>query len=117
MVRILQAPLLSSDSHQSGMFANVQRHNGLEAWRRLAEPINEGKAHVRRDLLSIVTNPKEATSMDGIEAAVETWNTNIRWLVAADGEEPTEEAKRITLISMLPMEISAYISMHESNAE
>ena len=55
--------------------------------------------------------------MDGIEAAVETWNTNIRLFVAADGEQPTEEAKRITLIHMLPMEVSAYISMHESNIE
>ena len=76
-------PLLSSDSHQRGMCANVQRHNGLEAWRRIAEPINEDKTHVRRDLLSIVANPKGATSMDGIEAAVETWNTNIRLFAAS----------------------------------
>ena len=55
--------------------------------------------------------------MDGIEAAVETLNTNIRLSVAADGEEPTEEATRMTLIQMLPMEISVYISMHESNVE
>ena len=65
-------PLLASDSHQSGMLANVQRHNGLEAWRRIVEPINEDKSHVGRDMLSIVTNSKGATSMDGIEAAVET---------------------------------------------
>ena len=50
-------PHLASDSHQSGMFAIVQRHNGLEAWRRIAEPINEHKAHIRRYLLLIVTNP------------------------------------------------------------
>ena len=50
-------PLLASDSHQAGMFANVERHNELEAWRRIAEPINEDKAHVRRDLLATVTNP------------------------------------------------------------
>ena len=55
--------------------------------------------------------------MDGIEAAVKAWNTNIRLFVAADGEEPTESAKRMTMIHMLPIEISAYISMHESNAE
>ena len=87
-------PHLASDSHQAGMFANVQRHNGLEAWRRIAEPINEGKQHIRRDLLSIVTNPKGATSMDNIEAADEAWNTNIRLVVAADGDEPSESAKR-----------------------
>ena len=44
---------------------------------------------MRRDLLATVTNPKVATSMDNIEAAVEAWNTNIRLFVAADGEEPT----------------------------
>jgi hypothetical protein len=45
-----------------------------------------------------VTNPKGATSMDNIETAVENWNTNIRLFVAADGEEPSDEAKRMTLI-------------------
>ena len=52
--------------------------------------------------------------MDGIEAAVEAWNTNIRLFVAADGEEPTESAKRMTLIHMIPIDVSAYISMHET---
>ena len=75
-------PLLAGDSHQSGMFANVERHNGIEACRRIAEPINEDKAHVRRDLLATVTNPKGETSMDNIETAVENWNTNIRLFVA-----------------------------------
>ena len=42
-------PLLAGDSHQSGMFANVERVNGIEACRWIAEPINEDKAHVRRD--------------------------------------------------------------------
>ena len=42
--------LLASDSHQAGISANVQRRNGLEAGRRIAEPINEDKAHIRRDL-------------------------------------------------------------------
>ena len=44
----------------SGMFAKVEKHNGLGAWRRLAAPVNEDKAHVRRDLLAFVTNPKGA---------------------------------------------------------
>ena len=87
-------PLLASDSHQAGMFANVQRHNGLEAWRRITEPINEDKQHFWQDLLSFVTNPRGATSMDNIEAAVEAWNTNIRLFVAVEGDEPSESAER-----------------------
>ena len=51
--------------------------------------------------------------MEKVETAAEEWDTNIRLFVAADGEAPTEEAKRMTLILMLPLDISAYISMHE----
>ena len=51
-------PLLSSDSEKATMFANVPRHNGIEAWRRLPEPINEDKAMVRRDLFASVTKPE-----------------------------------------------------------
>ena len=72
------SPLLSQDADKATMFANVERHNGLEVWRRMAQPINEDKALVRRDLLSAVTNPKGASSMDKMETAVEGWDTNIR---------------------------------------
>ncbi len=109
--------LLASDSHQAGMFANVQRHYASEAGGLTASPVNEEKQHVRSDLSAIVTNPKGATSMDGIAAAVQAWNTNIRLFVAADGEAPTESAKRMTLIHMLPIDVSAYISMHEAREE
>ena len=61
---------------------------------------NEDKAIVRREFLVSVTNPEGATSMDKIESAVEEWDTNIRLFVAANGEAPTEEAKRTTLIQM-----------------
>ena len=96
------------------MFANVPRHNGIEAWRRLAEPINEDKAMVRRDLLASVTNPRGASSIDKIESAIEEWDTNIRLFVAADGMAPTDVTKRMTLIQILPMDIAAYVSLHES---
>ena len=95
------------------MLANVERHNGFEVWRRFAEAINEDKAMVHRNLLASVTKPKGATSMDKIQSAVEECNTNIRLFVAANGKVPIEEAKRMTLDQMLPMEISACISMHE----
>ena len=97
-------PLLSGDSDKATMFANVPRRNGIEAWRRLAEPINEDKAMVRRDLLASVTNPKGASSIDKIEPAIEEWDTTIRLFVAADGTPPTDETKRMTLVQMLPME-------------
>ena len=70
-------PLLSGDSDTATMFAKVPQHNGIEAWRRLAEPINEDKAMVGRDLLASVTNPKGESTVDKIEAAIEEWDTNI----------------------------------------
>ena len=39
--------LLSHDEDTATMFANVEHHNGLEVWRRLAEPLNEDTAMVR----------------------------------------------------------------------
>ena len=100
-------PLLANNGDKSGMSANVERHNGLEAWRRLAEFINEDNAPAQRDVLAAVTNPKGAASMDKIESAVEDWDTNIRLVAAANGEPPSEEATRMTLIQMIPIDISA----------
>ena len=62
------------------------------------EAINDDKVMVRRDLLATVTNPEGASSIDKIEPAIEEWDTNIRLFVAADGDAPTDETKRMTLI-------------------
>ena len=52
----------------------------------------------RRDLLASVTNPKGASSIDKIEPVIEERDANIRLFVAADGDAPTDETKRMTLI-------------------
>ena len=62
---------LVQDTAVNTKFSNVQRHNGLEAWRRIAEPINDDKELVRTDLLPFVTDPKPASYMDRVEAAIE----------------------------------------------
>ena len=41
--------LVKADATTKCAFANVPRHNGLEAWRRVAEPLNEDKALRRKD--------------------------------------------------------------------
>ena len=43
--------LVKNDPTVKRAFANVPRHNGLEAWRRVMEPINDDKALARKDLL------------------------------------------------------------------
>ena len=55
------------------------RHNGFEAWRRIAEPVKKDKALVRRDLLPLVTNPRAAPSMDALTKALKDWETNKRF--------------------------------------
>ena len=70
--------LVKVDNTASGIFAKVPRHNGMEAWRRLAEPINENKAMVRKELLAVVTNPRGAATIGNIESAIEDWDTNLR---------------------------------------
>jgi hypothetical protein len=77
-----------------------------------AEPINEAKALIRKDLLPQVTNPKGASSMDGVAGALEEWDTSLRLFRAADGQDPPDEQKRLTLLTMLPAEVSAYMAMH-----
>ena len=53
-------PLVAGDPSLHSVFANVPRHNGLEAWRRIAEPINEDKILILKDFLPAVTNPRPA---------------------------------------------------------
>ena len=105
-------PLTKDDGTMEERFANCPRHNGLEAWRMVAEPINEDKAVLRKQLLSIVTNPRPAGSLDKIETAISEWDTNCRLFAEADGPPQDEQSRRISLVGILPQEINAYITMH-----
>ena len=54
-------------------FANVPRHNGFEAWRKISEPVNEDKALARKELVTKVTNPRPAANVDDLSKALEKW--------------------------------------------
>ena len=41
-------PLVANDGHKTSTFNNVARHNGLEAWRQIALPMNEDKVLILR---------------------------------------------------------------------
>lgn len=109
--------LTKHDATVAGNFANVPRHNGLEAWRRIAEPINDDKALIRKSLLAIVTNPKPAGSLERVEQALADWDTNTRLFLEADGPVQDEQSWRISLEAMLPSEIQAHITMHWEQPE
>ena len=84
---------------------------GFEAFRRIAEPVNEDKALVRKDLLSSVVHPKSATSMGNLQAALEVWDTNKRLFENADGVLPAEAQQRLALIGILVPDISSNVIM------
>ena len=71
-------PLVAGDSKNASIYKSVQRHNGLEAWRTIAEPINEDKILILQDLRPAVTNPRAASDMAGYAQALEDWETNLR---------------------------------------
>ena len=68
----------------------------LEAWRQLAEPINDDKQLVQKELLPLMTNPKPAATMDKVVDAVRDWDTNMRLFKAAGGA-----SRRITSVVLL----------------
>ena len=72
----LLSPLVAETS-VSGTFGNCPRHGGLEAWRLLAEPINDDKFIAQKELLGIVMHPKSAQNMDNVEDAITDGDANI----------------------------------------
>ena len=104
-------PSVKDNNDKASAFRNVPRHNGL-AWRRIAEPINDDKAAMRRELLPKIHNPKGAKSHDEVEQRLEDWNSNCRLMVENGGESQSDETKRLALIEMLPPEINSYVILH-----
>ena len=105
-------PLVKENNDKASVYRNVPRHNGLEAWRRLAEPINADKSMMRKDLLPLVNNPKCATNMEDVEAKLEDWNTNCRLMVENGGEMPSDETRRMAFVEMLPPDIMSHVMMN-----
>ena len=97
----MMSPLVK-ESAIASTFANVPRLNGLEAWRRIAEPVNDDKLLLQKELLTRVTNPKLAASSEGIEKAFQDWDTSIRLFSKAGGTEPDDALRRMTLLQTPP---------------
>ena len=81
-------PLVAGNAVVNGVFENVDRHNGLEAWRRIAEPVNDDKALILQELLAPVTNPRGASTLEGFSSALEFWDTKVHLFKASGGKEP-----------------------------
>ena len=105
-------PLVAGDGHKTSTFKNVARHNGLEAWRQIALPINEDKVLILQELLPLITNPRSASSIDHYDDAVRDWTTNLRLFKEAGGEPPTGDAQRLAFTKLLPHDVAAHVTLH-----
>ena len=110
-------PLVRENSDNASIFKSVPRHNGLEAWSRIAEPINEDKSLMRKDLLPLVNNLKGAANIDKFAQRLEDWDTSCRLMVENGGEMPSDETRRLAFIEMLPADVNAYVTMRMDDAE
>ena len=113
----LLAALLKNDTDSMRKFRNVERHCGFRAWQVMAGGINEEKAELRRDLLSKVTNPRAATSVNDVERALEDWRTTKRIFTEADGKLPDGETLHLAFLGMLPQEVYTYVALHLDSGE
>lgn len=89
----LLSRLLRGHPDSMRAFRNVPKHNGFRAWQVMAEPINEDKLAIRKELLPKVTNPRPATGIDDVEQALSEWDTSKRKFVEAGGH-PTVSRPR-----------------------
>ena len=104
--------LAKVDDDARRIFANVTRHNGFEAWRRLAEPINDDKVLLRKELLPRVTSPRRASKVDDVEKALREWGTTKRLFTEAGGSLPADDLEHVVLVDMTPSGLNVYITMH-----
>ena len=105
-------PLVPGDAKKASIYKNEPSHNGLEAWRRIAEPINADKLLILQDLLPAVLNPRAAVDMAGYVQALEDWETNLRLFTTAGGAAPTGDAERLAFVELLPPDVAAHVTLH-----
>ena len=67
---VFLGPLVANDANKTSTFKNVARHNGFEACRQIAMPINDDKILILQELLPLISNPKSVTDIhhSGFEA-------------------------------------------------
>ena len=103
--------LVKSDDDARRTFANVSRHNAFEAW-RLAEPINDDKALLRKELLPWVAISRHASNVDDVKKALREWDTSKRLFTDAGGSIPVDDLERLALVDMMPPDCNVHITMH-----
>ena len=94
------------------VFRNVPRHSGAEAWRRITEPMTEGKELRRKTYQPRVLNPKSVTKIEHITSAIESWESDYRLFRESGGEELQDEQRRMIFIDSLPPDIAVHVTMN-----
>ena len=105
------AALVALDEDASTVFANVQRLNGAEAYRRITEPIIENRDARRQHYQPKVTNPKSAAKLEDVAMAVEHWESDYRKYLESKGTELDDEQRRLILIDILPPDVGVFMTL------
>ena len=93
------------------MFRNVPRHNGAEAWRRIAEPIQEGRELRQQQFQGRVLRPKAAGRVEDIPSVLEQWESDYRLFRESGGAELEDTQRRRIFIGMLPPDVAVYVTL------
>ena len=105
-------PLVANDANKTSTFKNVARHNGLEARRQIALPINEDKILILQELLPLITNLKSVSDIRHYDEAMRDWTTNLRLFKEAGGQRPTGDARSPAFMKLLPADVGAHVTLH-----
>ena len=99
------SPLVANDASKDSTFKNVALHNGLEALRQIALPINEDKIFILQELLLIVTNPRPAQDINHYDEALRNWNADLRLFARAGGQKLIVDAQKLAFTKLLPHDV------------
>ena len=83
----LLAALVQDHPETHLVFRNVARHHGAEAWRRITEPILQGRDLRRKHFQPRVLRPRPAQKVDDIPGALEQWESDYRLFKDSGGAE------------------------------
>ena len=102
-------------THQAKeVFNNVPSMHGLEVWRRLIGELFSLTDLRQMDLQSVVYAPVQATSVQRIRSAIESWETNLRKYEEVDGHV-NEKAKKNIFLKILPRVLAEQLILSSQN--
>ena len=84
------------------IFSNVPISNGLDAWRRIMNKVNDKSPARKDELLTLINSPGKATKCEDVDKLFESWDTNTRIYRELGGEEVSNDSKKHIMKKIIP---------------